>query len=346
MCIDRNIQYIVSWVLNNYFYLYFTPPMSNQINQILQKYSYIEFTHENDKIIFENIINSLSSNLIKEEDVNNLVQLIEYFFVKHSGFDKRILLNPLEFLDSLFEKDLHWAKIDTDELEKFVVQLHNFEEYKNNKLSKKDFLEEKYSIKIILIDTELHSINANIYGSGLNKSQQIMAIDRIGKLFDFYPINYIRNIKLDSIVVANNFIKKDIYWTTMTLGWFETSSDNNIYLSFGNMMNSFDHELYHQAMQHYDDFDKWMEIRKWQNLKYLYENVSDEVEGFAREYWKENVSEDQATMAEEFILNYNSLIKRIEIDEKLSLKLDLIKKAFTILSDWVMNEEYFEKMNN
>jgi len=35
-----------------------------------------------------------------------------------------------------------------------------------------------------------------------------------------------------------------------------------------NLVESFDHELYHQAMQYYDDFDKWNKIRKRQNKKY------------------------------------------------------------------------------
>jgi hypothetical protein len=39
------------------------------------------------------------------------------------------------------------------------------------------------------------------------------------------------------------------------------------------MDSSFDHELYHQAMQYYDDFEVWLKLREGQNLKYEYKNL-------------------------------------------------------------------------
>ena len=125
--------------------------------------------------------------------------------------------------------------------------------------------------------------------------------------------------------------------------WFETDSDNNIYLTRKNLVDSFDHELYHQAMQYYNDFYKWQKIRKRQNKKYLYKNINKQSFGFARNYWKENISEDQATIAEELILNYHNLQKRIQSDRKLAKKVKLVKKDFYELSEGIMNEKWWRE---
>ncbi len=317
--------------------------MNKKIENILEKYSEIEFVYEKDKKLFLDFLSKIS----KKIELNNIsklkdfLQILEYNFLEYSKFDKEILYNPVELVNSIFENDFFWEKIDNQEFEKILEWLSFFEKYLEWKILKKEFLEKKYWVKIIFIKEDIVSISAWIFWKWLTNFSEIRLIDKIKKLLNFYPIIFIKNIKLDSIIVVNNFYKQDIYGQKIVLWWFETFSDNNIYLSKTNLIEAFDHELYHQAMWYYDDFSKWQKIRKKQNKKYLYKNIEKKVFGFARNYWKENVWEDQATMAEELILNYSSLQKRLESDKKLKLKLKLVKKAFLKLSDWIMNEKWW-----
>ena len=216
-----------------------------------------------------------------------------------------------------------------------------FDKYLKWEIEDIKFLENKYGVKIKLIKENITSIRAWIYWIWLSNFSKIRLIYKVKKLLNFYPISFIKNIKLDSIIIVESFYKKDIYWKKINLWWFETDSDNNIYLTRKNLVDSFDHELYHQAMQYYDDFYKWQKIRKRQNKKYLYKNIDKKVFGFARNYWKENISEDQATIAEELILNYYNLQKRIQSDRKLAKKVKLVKMAFYELSEGIMNEKWW-----
>jgi len=86
-------------------------------------------------------------------------------------------------------------------------------------------------------------------------------------------------------------------------------------------------------MQYYDDFNTWRKIREKQDLKYLYKDINKKIDGFARNYGKENVAEDQATIAEELITNYANLAVRIKNDEILKEKVKLVLKAFDPLSE-------------
>ena len=99
-------------------------------------------------------------------------------------------------------------------------------------------------------------------------------------------------------------------------------------------------------MQYYDDFENWRKIRENQKLNYKYENLNKKVEGFARNYWKENISEDQATIAEELITNYHNLAKRIKKDKILQEKVKLVLKAFEILSEWKIDKHFWIKKFN
>ena len=315
------------------------------LKDILDKYSDIKFVYEKDKKLFLDFLYEIYKK-IELYDISKLkdfLQIIEYSFLEYSKFDFEILYNPIELINSIIENDILWEKIDSSELNKILEKLRCFEEYLKWELEEKDFLEKKYNIKIDLIKENITSINAGIYGVWLWSFSKIKLISKIKKLLNFYPISFIRNIKLDSIIIVDSFYKKDIYWKKIILGWFETSGDNNIYLSKNNLVESFDHELYHQAMEYYDDFDKWKKIRKRQNKKYLYKNIDKQVHWFARNYWKENISEDQATLAEELILNYQNLQKRVQSDRKLNSKLKLVKKAYLELSEGFMNEKWWRE---
>ena len=298
---------------------------------ILDKYN---FTHEKDKKIFEDFLNKLNFS------DKQLQELIEMCLNKNTEFDSRILYNPIELLDAILEKDLSWSKIDSDEVEKIIEKLSFFEKFYKWEISEKEFLEKKYGIKIILLNEELELSNAWIFWHKLSKSQQMIAFNKIERLLSFYPISFIKNINLANIIVASYFYKKDNFWTTILWG-FETLSDNNIYLALRWIETSFHHELFHQAMQYYNDFDLWRNIRKEQDKNYLYENLDKQVEWFARNYGKENVAEDQATIAEELITNYHNLTKRIKKDKILKEKVKLVLKAFENISEWKMNKDFW-----
>ena len=315
--------------------------MQKKIIKILKKYEKIEFVYDNDKQNFLDFINLLAEKIWKNnnKNINSFVQILEYSFLEHSKFDIKVLYNPVELINSIIEKDFFWEKINSWEFKKIIKSFVCFEKYLDKQLEEKKFIEKKYNIKIDFITENVASLNAEIYWKWLKNFSEIRLIKILKKLLNFYPIIFIKNIKLDKIIIVNNFYKQDIFWKTIHLWGFETNSNNNIYLSKNNIKYAFDHELFHQAMQYYDDFDKWWDLRENQNKQYLYENSWEKTKWFARKYWKENISEDQATLAEELIWNYKNLHKRIILDKKLEQKLKLVKNAYFELSEWIMNEK-------
>ncbi len=322
--------------------------MQKKIIKILEKYKQIEFVYNEDKQEFLKFLNLLAEKIKKNnnKNLNSFVQILEYNFLEYSKFDTKILYNPVELINSILEKDFFWEKINNLEYKKIIKNFVCFEKYLDWELKEKNFLEKKYNIKIDFITENVASLNAEIYWKWLENFSEIRLIKILKKLLNFYPINFIKNIKLEKIIIVDSFYKEDIFWKTIHLWWFETYSNNNIYLSKNNLKYAFHHELFHQAMQYYNDFDKWWDLRENQDKKYLYENSWEKTFWFARKYWKENISEDQATIAEELILNFKNLHRRIEIDKKLRQKVELVKKAYYELSDWIMDEKWWEnKMN-
>ncbi len=302
------------------------------MKELLDKYT---FTYQKDKETFKDFLNKLN---ISDK---SLKEIIEIYLNKNTEFDERIVYNPIELLDAIVENDLLWKKIDTDEVENIINKLSFFEKYYKWEISEKEFLEKKYWIKIILVDKDIQFPNAWIYGHKLLKTQQIIAFRKVKKCLEIYPLTFIKNINLANIVVSSYFYRKNDYWITV-LWWFETQSDDNIYLALRWIEKSFHHELFHQAMQYYNNSKKWEEIRKNQKLKYLYKDIDKKVPWFARNYGKENISEDQATVAEELITNYNNLIKRIKKDKILEKKVKLVIKAYEKLSEGKIKIKGFE----
>jgi len=127
------------------------------------------------------------------------------------------------------------------------------------------------------------------------------------------------------------------------LGGFETFTDDNIYLALGGIDRSFHHELYHQAMDYHNDFSSWQKLRKWQDKYYTRNELDKKVPWFARNYGKENVAEDQATVAEELTTNFRRICKRIQKDKILKEKVKLVLKAYETLSEWKMNKDFWEE---
>ncbi len=317
--------------------------INQKIDQILKKYSHIQFECENDKTKMFDLVLKISNKLTTNEELNDFLKILEDSFVENSDFEHNILYNPLKLIDRLLDNDLLWKKIDNDELSEIINSFELFLNYYKQNLDTKKYLEDIYNIKILFIEKDWHELISWIFIKAVSDIQKIQALKNIKKLLFKYPIEYIRNIKLDNIIVANYFYRIDIYWARIVLGWFETSTDNNIYLSFSNLVNSFDHELYHQAMQYYDDSSEWESLRKKQDKFYIYDDLDKKVEWFARCYWMENISEDQATVAEDLLKNSYEIMTRCISDTILSKKVKLVKKAFFSLSEWIMNEEYFTK---
>jgi len=313
--------------------------MNSKINDLIDKYYNINFTYKKDKEFFLSFLNNLD---IKNDKVSDLIDILEYNLTTYSKFDNSILYNPLSLIDAIIENDLDWKKIDNDEFLKIIKNITDFQDYISWIIEEKEFIEKKYYIKINILKENVQSINAWIFWQSFDDNmKEIFIIKKIDKLLDFYPVNFIKNIWLKEIIIVKFFYKEDLYWQKIKLWWFETSSDNNIYLSYDSLVESFDHELFHQAMQYYNDFSKWQKIREKQNKLYLYKDIYKKDKWFARNYWKENISEDQATIAEELIINHYDLMNRIKNDDKLYKKVKLVKEAYLKLSDWLMDEKFW-----
>jgi hypothetical protein len=85
-------------------------------------------------------------------------------------------------------------------------------------------------------------------------------------------------------------------------------------------------------MQYYDDSEEWEILRKDKKLIYTYKEINKESPGFSRNYGKENIAEDQATIAEDLFVNYKRIIKRAQTDSILADKISLVKNAYLELS--------------
>lgn len=311
------------------------------MQNILKKYSHITFTDHWQKSDFFDTLNSLYKTLPSEDNKKEFLDILEASFLEYTNFDSTVLYNPFEFFDALIDNDLLWEKFDNDEITYTLENLKLFQDYLNKKVDELSFLELKYNIKIILQKENICSPQSGIYWAWLWKIWSASIVHKLRKLLDDYPVIFIKNIKLHHIVIVSYFFKVDQYWNKTQLWWFETLGDNNIYLSYRNLIDSFDHELFHQAMQYYDDFEQWSKLRKGQKLFYIYKDISKESPGFARNYGKENIAEDQATIAEDLFLNYNRIIKRSQTDNILENKISLVKKAYLELSEWIMSEKFW-----
>jgi len=301
------------------------------MENILDKYN---FTYKKDKELLKKFLKNIKDDKIKE--------IVDIYLKNKTKFDSRVLYNPIELLDAIFENDLLWNKIDTDEVKDIIEKLSFFEKYYNGEINDKEFIEKKYGLKIILFEKDKKIPFYDIYGYKLNKVQQIMVLKKIEKLLSFYPITFIKNVNLANIVVSAYFYKKTDYGISVLWG-FETNTDNNIYLALRWIERSFHHELYHQAMQNYNDKKEWEKIRSKQKISHFYKNVDEKIPWFARAYGQDSIEEDQATCAEEICTNYRRFIKRIEKDELLKQKANLVFKAYEIISEWKMDKNFWKK---
>lgn len=311
------------------------------MQSILHKYSHITFTNNLEKSDFFQSLESLYEILTTLDNKKEFLDILAASFLEYTNFDSSILYNPFEFFDALIENDLLWEKFDDDEMIHTLDNLKVFRDYLDKKIDELSFLEQKYNIKIVLEKENITSPQSGIYWAWLGRIWSASIVHKLKKLLDDYPVIFIKNIKLHHIVIVSYFFKVDQYWNKTQLWWCETLGDNNIYLSYRSLIDSFDHELFHQAMQYYDDSEQWVELRKYQKLFYTYQEISKESTGFARNYGKENIADDQATIAEDLFLHYNQIIKRSETDTMLASKITLVKNAYHKLSHWMMNEIFW-----
>jgi len=315
------------------------------MHNILEKYSDITFTNKCDKSDFIDSLEKIYNTLTTQNNKVEFLDILESSLLEYTKFDNTILYNPFELFDALIEKDLLWEKFDDDEIQNTVESLNILQRYINKKIDEITYLEAKYNIKIILEKNNVCSPQSGIYWAWLWKIWSASIVHKLSKLLDDYPIIFIKNIKLHKIVIVSYFFKIDQYWNKTQLWGFETLGDNNIYLSYRNLIDSFDHELYHQAMQYYNDSTEWENLRENTDLFYTYKNINNVSLGFARNYWKENIAEDQATIAEGLFLNYQNLTNRSEKDKILARKIELVKNAYFDLSDWLIDKNFWIKRN-
>lgn len=317
--------------------------MHANIASLLHHYQDIPFTHPKDKELFLLFIESLSEKIKTSEQEQDLLDIIEYSFVAYSRFDPKVLYNPMDFVDALLEGNVSGYEIDADEFSEMIQQLSSFEQYLAWAIKTKVFLEKKYHINIVCIRKKTKFWESGIRGTGMQQLQIISAIKKIRKHLLRYPITFIRAIHLESICIAQSFYKEATYLPETQLWGFESVDDDNIYLAATNISHAFDHELYHQAMQYYDDTAERLAIRRGQNTNYLFEERHDIAPWFARNYGKENVPEDQATIAQELMLHYDSISERAQHDPLLLKKVNLVKKAYAKISDGLMDDAFWTK---
>jgi len=104
--------------------------MNKKIEEILKKYSYIEFVNNDDKIIFIDFLWKISDELENNnlDKIIDFIDMLEYDLLKYSKFDKSILYNPFKLFESIIDNDLLWKKIDDDEFFKMINNFNFFKE--------------------------------------------------------------------------------------------------------------------------------------------------------------------------------------------------------------------------
>lgn len=305
---------------------------------VIDKLRSIPFEQEKDKEVLEHYFNSIFQTLETDEDRETLIYILETEIDEMISFDTKVLGWLWTLLHALLSANFFGTKIDHQEYLRIYESLEDFELYKYGLLNDKKWIEETYWIIVrpINFDVERKSITA----SKLEETHFLVAIPLIKKLLSHYPPIYIYNIKLDWIFVAENFFKKNNWSDSTHLWWLKASTDNNIYLTFHAITQSFDHELYHQAMSHYNDVEERANLRSTDDYFYQYQQSHHDAHGFAINYWRENISEDQATVAEFLIKDYQKMMDRAEQDHILAKKVKLVMEAFEDLSEGFMNVEW------
>ncbi len=278
--------------------------------------------------------------LLTQVDQEHREKLIDFFSDQlHEAmlFCFGTLSDPRELLLSLFHSDFWWEKISHKEFFTLYENLLEFAMHQEHIDKEKQRIEQTYQITI-LPRIEEGFWHDSIYTPWLSPTSFIAAIPEIKKQIAKYPPIYIHHSKLESIIIAESFSKKEKGTHCTNLWWFTSNENNNVYLNAHRIRKSFDHELYHQAMHWYNDITDRASLRRLKDSFYQKRQLSKESKWFAYNYGKENISEDQATIAECLLRDPAHMFHRANNDPLLSKKIQLVMKAFTQLSEWRMNK--------
>ena len=189
-------------------------------------------------------------------------------------------------------------------------------------------LQTDYGVTVYFVEHPTQSWAGKLSISPLRLNALPALVQHLQRLLRRYPPSFIHRIELTGMVVGMEMSREQEDASRIGLGGVAASGDNLIYLSAPALEFSFDHEVCHQAMIKYDrDWAEWQKLRANQDLHYTYQEINTPVPGFARAYGKENLSEDQATIAEALWGDYRQLMARARCDEALAAKVALVKKA-------------------
>lgn len=242
-----------------------------------------------------------------EKELTELSRLISQKKEELTWFDLAIFFDVRKFIAAVMNSDILGHYVNHEEANLLYCSLEDYLLHKESVLQDKSYVKKHYNVDIKAIHetTKWQSIIAH----PVTEMQFIDCIPKIKKLLSLYPPVFIKNIKLDSIIIASSFSQYTKSHQCIYLGGFETNEDHNIYLTANQCHKSFHHELYHQAMQHYDDVREWANLRNEKDHFYNHQALAHKTLGFAVNYGRENVAEDQATVAEYMIRDHASMVQ-------------------------------------
>lgn len=97
-------------------------------------------------------------------------------------------------------------------------------------------------------------------------------------------------------------------------------------------------------MHHYHDTSRRAQLRRIRDYFIPYKKPFAKTHGFAVQYGRENIAEDQATMAEYMMREYINMQKRAKHDSLLHYKMELVHEACQDLSDGAMSPGWFRSL--
>lgn len=98
-------------------------------------------------------------------------------------------------------------------------------------------------------------------------------------------------------------------------------------------------------MHHYHDTYRRAQLRRVRDYFVQYRKPFAHTHGFAVQYGRENIAEDQATMAEYMMREYDNMQHRAQHDTTLRKKMQLVHDACQELSDGAMNTQWFSTLS-
>ena len=310
---------------------------------MLTQFTTADRYYEEDKLHFLSLMTKLSDTIRDKHDEDWLIQTLTTLYHDETSpsLSFSSLLHPIQLYEALIHGDFLWQEISHEEFVEMYSKLRDFTLFQWQVLTRKQQLERDYQIEIILLDHEYQ--HHDIVGQPLHEVEMIASIVYLDRLIRRYPTTFITNTRLQKIFIASSFQSSDPH-SFKHLGGFKSNEDFAIHISFVHLKKSFDHELYHQAMQRYDDTDQRAALRKEWDQLYNAHHADKQSHGFARDYGRENIAEDQATVAEELMKNYHHLMRRTIHDHVLAQKVTLVKTAYKKLSDGRIDDEFFENL--